>query len=142
MAIRDLKEQMARLPHQPGVYLFANDAGETLYVVSNESLSRAGTPIGQEVAEQLALRRASLVAQIASTAELERTERAALAMRRTALRAELASIDQALTAERRRLGLATAAAQRFASMRAQGFVLWLGSQRNAKAQQHLEHRRM
>lgn len=97
-------------------------AGETLYVVSNESLSRAGTPIGQEVAEQLALRRASLVAQIASTAELERTERAALAMRRTALRAELASIDQALTAERRRLGLATAAAERYASMRAQGFV--------------------
>ena len=38
MAIRDLKEQMARLPHQPGVYLFANDAGETLYVGKARSL--------------------------------------------------------------------------------------------------------
>jgi excinuclease ABC subunit C len=38
MAIHDLKEQMARLPHQPGVYLFANDAGETLYVGKARSL--------------------------------------------------------------------------------------------------------
>jgi excinuclease ABC subunit C len=32
MAIHDLKSQIARLPEQPGVYLFLNDAGETLYV--------------------------------------------------------------------------------------------------------------
>jgi excinuclease ABC subunit C len=32
MPIRDLKAQMARLPEQPGVYLFSNGAGETLYV--------------------------------------------------------------------------------------------------------------
>jgi excinuclease ABC subunit C len=32
MAIDDLKARMARLPQQPGVYLFMNDAGETLYV--------------------------------------------------------------------------------------------------------------
>jgi excinuclease ABC subunit C len=32
MPIRDLKTRMARLPEQPGVYVFANDAGETLYV--------------------------------------------------------------------------------------------------------------
>lgn len=32
MAIHDLKGQIARLPEQPGVYLFINDAGETLYV--------------------------------------------------------------------------------------------------------------
>ena len=38
MAIHDLKEQMARLPHQPGVYLFANEAGETLYVGKARSL--------------------------------------------------------------------------------------------------------
>ena len=97
-------------------------AGETLYVVSSESLSQTGLATGQEIASQLALRRASLVAQIASTAELERTEREALGMRRTALRSELASLDEALTAERRRLGLATAAAERYASMRARGFV--------------------
>ena len=32
MAIDDLKARMARLPQQPGVYLFMSDAGETLYV--------------------------------------------------------------------------------------------------------------
>jgi excinuclease ABC subunit C len=32
MAIRELKAQIARLPEQPGVYLYANEAGETLYV--------------------------------------------------------------------------------------------------------------
>src|SRR6478752_2639985 len=32
MAIHDLKEQIARLPEQPGVYLYANAAGETIYV--------------------------------------------------------------------------------------------------------------
>jgi excinuclease ABC subunit C len=32
MAIHDLKEQIARLPEQPGVYLWQNAAGETIYV--------------------------------------------------------------------------------------------------------------
>jgi excinuclease ABC subunit C len=32
MAIQDLKEQIARLPEQPGVYLYANATGETIYV--------------------------------------------------------------------------------------------------------------
>src|SRR3982751_4580946 len=32
MAIRDLKAQIARLPEQPGVYVYSNDAGDTLYV--------------------------------------------------------------------------------------------------------------
>ncbi len=32
MAIRDLKDQIGRLPEQPGVYLYFNAAGETLYV--------------------------------------------------------------------------------------------------------------
>ena len=32
MAIHDLKSQIARLPEQPGVYVFLGDAGETLYV--------------------------------------------------------------------------------------------------------------
>ena len=38
MAIHDLKEQMARLPHQPGVYIYSNAAGETLYVGKARSL--------------------------------------------------------------------------------------------------------
>ena len=32
MPIRDLKTQITRLPEQPGVYLYFNDAGDTLYV--------------------------------------------------------------------------------------------------------------
>jgi excinuclease ABC subunit C len=32
MPIHDLKEQIARLPEQPGVYLYLNGAGETIYV--------------------------------------------------------------------------------------------------------------
>ena len=32
MAIRDLKTQISRLPEQPGVYLYFNDADDTLYV--------------------------------------------------------------------------------------------------------------
>ncbi len=38
MAIHDLKEQMGRLPHQPGVYIYSNAAGETLYVGKARSL--------------------------------------------------------------------------------------------------------
>src|SRR5215813_8184882 len=32
MAIRELKEQIARLPEQPGVYLYLNAGGDTIYV--------------------------------------------------------------------------------------------------------------
>src|SRR5215207_4288424 len=32
MPIRDLKAHIGRLPEQPGVYLYYNEAGETLYV--------------------------------------------------------------------------------------------------------------
>src|ERR671918_1040229 len=32
MPIRDLKGQISRVPEQPGVYLYYNEAGETLYV--------------------------------------------------------------------------------------------------------------
>src|SRR5258708_31396142 len=32
MAIRELKDQIARLPEQPGVYLYFNADGDTIYV--------------------------------------------------------------------------------------------------------------
>ncbi|TAK17651.1 MAG: excinuclease ABC subunit C, partial [Acidobacteria bacterium] len=32
MAIHDLKEQIGSLPEQPGVYVFSNREGETIYV--------------------------------------------------------------------------------------------------------------
>jgi excinuclease ABC subunit C len=38
MAIQDLKEQIARLPEQPGVYLYGNAVGETIYVGKARSL--------------------------------------------------------------------------------------------------------
>jgi excinuclease ABC subunit C len=38
MAVEDLKEQIARLPEQPGVYLWSNAAGQTLYVGKARSL--------------------------------------------------------------------------------------------------------
>ncbi len=38
MAIQDLKEQIARLPEQPGVYLWGNLAGDTIYVGKARSL--------------------------------------------------------------------------------------------------------
>jgi excinuclease ABC subunit C len=38
MAIQDLREQMARLPEQPGIYIYYNDKGETLYVGKARSL--------------------------------------------------------------------------------------------------------
>ena len=97
-------------------------AGDTLYVVSSERFPQAGTATGLEIAAQLARRRASLVAEIARSAELERAERDALATRRAALRAELSSLDEALGAERRRLDLATATAERYTKMRALGFA--------------------
>src|ERR687898_1386858 len=38
MPVRDLKEQIARLPEQPGVYVWANAAGEAIYVGKARSL--------------------------------------------------------------------------------------------------------
>jgi excinuclease ABC subunit C len=38
MPVHDLKEQIARLPEQPGVYLWMNATGETIYVGKARSL--------------------------------------------------------------------------------------------------------
>src|SRR5262245_33059160 len=47
MAIRDLKEQISRLPEQPGVYLYSNAAHETIYVGKARSLrDRARSYLG------------------------------------------------------------------------------------------------
>lgn len=47
MAIRQLKDQIARLPEQPGVYIYCNAAGETIYVGKARSLrDRVRTYLG------------------------------------------------------------------------------------------------
>src|SRR6266498_3869241 len=38
MAVQDLKEQIVRLPEQPGVYVWSNAAGEVLYIGKARSL--------------------------------------------------------------------------------------------------------
>ena len=38
MPVQNLKSQIARLPEQPGVYLFSNDEGETIYIGKARSL--------------------------------------------------------------------------------------------------------
>jgi len=38
MPVQNLKSQIARLPEQPGVYLFANEDGETIYIGKARSL--------------------------------------------------------------------------------------------------------
>ena len=38
MPVQDLKSQIARLPEQPGVYLYFNPEGETIYVGKARSL--------------------------------------------------------------------------------------------------------
>ena len=44
MAIQDLKEQIARLPEQPGVYLYGNRDGQTIYVGKARALRDRGEP--------------------------------------------------------------------------------------------------
>src|SRR5258706_15678512 len=49
MPIHDLKEQIARLPEQPGVYLWMNRAGETIYVGKARALrDRVRSYLGAE----------------------------------------------------------------------------------------------
>ena len=47
MPIRELKEQIARLPEQPGVYLYFNADGDTIYVGKARALrDRVRTYLG------------------------------------------------------------------------------------------------
>ena len=64
MAIQDLKEQIVRLPEQPGVYLWRNRAGDTIYVGKARVLrDRVRSYLG---AGGLSPRHAALLEEIAS----------------------------------------------------------------------------
>ena len=43
MPIHELKEQIGRLPEQPGVYLYFNEQGETIYVGKARALREEGS---------------------------------------------------------------------------------------------------
>ena len=58
MAIRDLKDQIARLPEQPGVYLYFNAEGDTIYVGKARAL-RARRPVAVCVGWQGNLKRSA-----------------------------------------------------------------------------------
>ena len=55
MAIHELKEQIGRLPEQPGVYLYFNAEGDTIYVGKARAL-RVGNAI-EIVQSQVRLRK-------------------------------------------------------------------------------------
>jgi membrane fusion protein len=97
-------------------------AGEALYVLASERLTRAGMATEEEIAAQLARRRDSLVEQIAATRALERAERAALGERLAAVRLEGVSLERGMATERRRSALAEGTAERYARMRTLGFA--------------------
>lgn len=97
-------------------------SGDVLYVVSSERFSAAGIATQQAVGEELVRRRRSLLAQIDSTRELERLERAALAGRLAAVRAEAASIDETLAVQRERLTIVARTMERYRAMRQSGFL--------------------
>ncbi len=64
MAVHDLKDQIARLPEQPGVYLWRNAAGDTIYVGTARVLrDRVRSYLG---AGALSPRHEALVGEIAS----------------------------------------------------------------------------
>jgi len=64
MAIQDLKEQIVRLPEQPGVYLWGNQGGDTIYVGKARVLrDRVRSYLG---AGSLSPRHAALLEEIAS----------------------------------------------------------------------------
>jgi len=97
-------------------------AGETLLVLSSERLTRTGAALEAAVGVELEQRHASLVGQIDNTRRLEATEHAALLARRAALDAEASSVADALSAKRRRVALSERAVERYAEVRAQGFL--------------------
>jgi membrane fusion protein len=97
-------------------------AGDTLLVLSSERLTRTGAALEAAVGVELEQRRASLAAQIDNTRRLEATERTALLARRAALDTEAASLAEALSAKRRRVALSERAVQRYAEVRARGFL--------------------
>jgi membrane fusion protein len=97
-------------------------AGDALYILASERLTRGGVTTEHEIAERLARRRDSLVEQRKRTLALERAERATLAERQSAMRLQTESLEQTIGTERRRLELAERTVERYAQIHALGFV--------------------
>src|SRR5690606_488892 len=95
--------------------------GDVLFVISGERTSALGETHAL-IGERLAARRRSLLAQIDELGLLERAEADALATRARAIEGELERLVGTIDAQSARVALAEEAAQRYARIRAEGFV--------------------
>lgn len=97
------------------------DRGDVLFVISGERTSALGETHAL-IGERLAARRRSLREQIDELRVLEQSEAAALASRARAIETELARLAVMIDAQAARVALAEETAQRYAEIRAEGFV--------------------
>src|SRR5690606_6087875 len=95
--------------------------GDVLFVISGERTSALGETHAL-IGERLAARRRSLLAQIEGLGLLERAEAEALAIRARAIEAELERLVGTIDAQSARVALAEEITQRYARIRAEGFV--------------------
>jgi membrane fusion protein len=97
-------------------------AGETLFVVSSERVSSAQGATREGIGAQLEREQRTLQLQLERLRERQGVERDTLAGQHAALAAQIRSIEAMIAAQRERIALASAAADRYASVQAQGFV--------------------
>jgi len=119
---------IAVLAPQPGTVVQSRVAegrrvepGDVLFVISGERTSALGETHAL-IGERLAARRRSLREQLDELRALELSEAAALASRARALETELARVAVTIDAQSARIALAEETAQRYAELRAEGFV--------------------
>jgi membrane fusion protein len=96
-------------------------AGQVLFTINAERSTKLGDT-QDEIARQLATRKAALLAEKAKQRSISNEEEAALKRRASDLRAELAKISNELLTQQRRVALAGSAAQRSRDLFRQQFV--------------------
>lgn len=97
-------------------------AGDVLYVISSERVSRAHGPTHDSVGRQLDIRRRSLQQQIEHTELSAQQESASLQRRISTLEADLDELGGMILAEEERVALAEESASRHARLNQQGFI--------------------
>ena len=97
-------------------------AGDVLFVISSERVSRAHGPTHDSVGRQLDIRRRSLQRQIEHTEMSAQQETASLQRRISALEADLEELGDMIRAEHERVALAEESVSRHARLQQQGFI--------------------